>query len=212
MAVDYRAKFIKKAKTFRKAHGLSEGGIDFLLSKKGLRYTGLESNPKKVLSLGLAEEFPKIFGLDYCTFKDVATKPPKYEELPKSTRDYIDLGPVRKAGKVGSKGSKSMASYVIRQIKDLPVGHQFLNFEILSKLPSPLNQETTIDWSNGLLKGLTKSNNKFKEYKDEAGDAKRGMVYTMEKAVTPELLKKALKNIGEERLENGKNTDDEPAD
>lgn len=199
MPIDERTKFITKAKTFRKAHGLTESDIDFLFSQKGLRYTGLESNPKKVLSLDIAEEFPKIFGLDYCTFKDDQTQPPKHNELPKPTRDLIDFGGVRTTGKVGAKGSKSVASYVIYQIKDFSVGDQFLNFEILSKLPFPQNQETTIDWSNGLLKGLTESNNKFRDYKDESGNTKRGMIYTLVKPVTPELLEKALKNIGEER-------------
>ncbi|UGU15378.1 hypothetical protein LS482_17050 [Sinomicrobium kalidii] len=91
-----------------------------------------------------------------------------------------------------------MASYVIRAIKDYPVGRNFLNIEILKTLPPPLNKQTSIAWTTGLLKGLVKSTKKYQNYIDEDGKTKRGMIYTIVKEVSPELLKKALKNIEKE--------------
>lgn len=201
MTRDYRSEFIKKAKSFRKKHNLREKDIDLLFAKKGLKYTGLESNPKKVLSIEMAELYPLLFGMDYCTFKNNTTTPPDFSKLPEETKAYIELRTLDEK-RVGAKGSKNIASHVILVIKDYPVGFQFLNFQILKELPGSISNETTIDWSNGLLKGLVINTKKYKKYKDEQGDEKRGMIYTIAKPVTAELLEKATNNIEKERLED----------
>src|SRR5690606_36821726 len=104
-------------------------------------------------------------------------------------------------------GTKDMESYVVRAIKDYPLGYQFMNVEVLTKLPYPLNDEATITWNYGLLKGLVKSTNKYKSYKGKDGKTKRAMIYTTVKTVTPELLEITINNIEKERQEDEKNAD-----
>lgn len=186
--------YIEKSKAFRLHFGLSEEDVDFLLKDKGLTYSRLEAR-KRTLTLELAEAYPLIYGIDYCDFKRHETIFPEFFELPQTTQDCINNRPEHA---VGLKGSKNMASYVIRAIKDYPVGRNFMNVEILKILPPPLNKQTSITWTTGLLKGLVKSTKKYQSYKDETGETKRGKIYTIVKEVSPELLKKALKNIEKE--------------
>lgn len=204
-------KFIAKSEEFRLHFKLSEDDIDALLVEKKLKYKGLESG-KRTLTLELAEAYPLIYGIEYCDFKKDETVFPEFSELPQATQNHINNRPEGMGNKVGLKGSKNMASYVIRAIKDYAVGREFLNVDVLKALPSPLNQAVTITWSNGLLKGLVKSTKKYKSYKDEDGETKRGMIYTMAKPVTTGLLEKAMNNIKKERLEDTKNVDDNPID
>ncbi|SEN63013.1 hypothetical protein SAMN05216436_11931 [bacterium A37T11] len=186
--------FISKAKTFRLHFKLSESDIDYLLVEKEIKYRGLELG-SRTLTLELAEAYPLIYGIEYCDFKKEETGIPDFDDLPQVTKDYILNHPKDSGNKAGTKGTKNMSSYVIRAIKNYSVGHEFLNVDILNLLPPPLNQATSITWKNGLLKGLVKSTNRFKEYKDDREETKRGMIYTLVKPVTPELLEKALKNI-----------------
>jgi len=191
-------KFVAKSKDFRLHFKLTEDDVDTLLAGRKLKYKGLESGTRTV-TLELAEAYPLIYGMEYCDFKKDDTTFPAFSELPQSTQDYIKNRPEGTGDTVGLKGSKNMASHVIHAIKDYPVGHEFLNFEILKKLPPPLNKETTITWTTGLLKGLAKNTRKYREYVDQEGATKRGMVYTIVKSVTPELLEKAMNNIEKEK-------------
>ena len=204
-------KFIAKSEEFRLHFKLSEDDIDTLLAEKKLKYKGLGSG-KRTLTLELAEAYPLIYGIDYCNFKKDETVFPEFSELPQATQNYINNKPEGMGNKVGLKGSKNMASYVIRAIKDYAVGREFLNIDVLKELPSPLNQAVTITWNNGLLKGLVKSTKKYKNYKDRDGETKRGMIYTIVKPVTSELLEKAINNIEKERLEDTTNADDNLTD
>jgi len=191
-------RYIEKAKAFRLHFGLSEDDVDFLLKSKGLAYSRLEVG-KRTLTLELAEAYPLIYGIEYCDFKKDNTSFPEFSELPQATKDYINNRPEGSGNTVGLKGTKNMASYVIRAIKDFPVGREFLNVEVLKELPAPLDKETSITWNNGLLKGLVKAARKYESYVDEKGETKRGMVYTLVKPITPELLERALKNIEKEK-------------
>src|SRR5690606_22916325 len=204
-------KFIAKSEEFRLHFKLSEDDIDTLLAEKKLKYKGLGSG-KRTLTLELAEAYPLIYGIDYCNFKKDETVFPEFSELPQATQNYINNKPEGMGNKVGLKGSKNMASYVIRAIKDYAVGREFLNIDVLKELPSLLNQAVTITWNNGLQKGLDKSTKKYKNYKDRDGETKRGMIYTIVKPVTSELLEKAINNIEKERLEDTTNADDNLTD
>ncbi|SEL41441.1 hypothetical protein SAMN05421740_105107 [Parapedobacter koreensis] len=203
-------KFIAKSKDFRLHFKLTEDDVDTLLAGKKLKYKGLELGTRTV-TLELAEAYPLIYGIEYCDFKKDETTFPEFSELPQSTQDYINDRPEGAGDTVGLKGSKNMASYVVRAIKDYPVGYEFLNVEVLKELPSPLNQASSISWKNGLLKGLVKSMNKYKTYEDENGEPKRGIIYKVLNPVTAELLEKAMKNIEKERLEE-KKTGGDPVD
>lgn len=190
--------FIAKGKKFRLYFKLTEDDVDSLLAAKSLKYKGLELGTK-TLTLALAEAYPLIYGIEYCDFKKGATTFPDFSELPQATQDYINNRPAGAGNKVGLKGSKHMASYVIREIKDYPIGSKILNHEIIKKLPSPLNEAASITWTTGLLKGLVKSTRQYETYENANGETFRGMIYTLVKPVTPELLEKASKNIKEER-------------
>lgn len=196
-------RFVAKSEKFRLHFKLTEDDVNTLLASKGLKYKGLELGTR-TLTLELAEAYPLIYGIEYCDFKKDETVFPEFSELPQTTQDYINNRPDGVGNKVGLKGSKNMASYVIRAIKDYPVGREFLNIEVIKELPSPLNQAATITWNNGLLKGLVKGLKKYKSYEDEEGDTKRGKVYIMVNAVTAETLEKALKNIEKEQLSDEK--------
>lgn len=196
-------RFIAKSKKFRLHFKLTEDDVDALLANKNLKYKGLEIGTK-TLTLELAEAYPLIYGIEYCDFKKEETTFPDFKDFPQATQDYINNRPEGAGTNVGLKGTKNMASYVIRAIKDYPLGYQFMNVEVLTKLPYPLNDEATITWNYGLLKGLVKSTNKYKSYKGKDGKTKRAMIYTTVKTVTPELLEKAINNIEKERLEDEK--------
>lgn len=187
-------KYIKKAKAFRLGLKLSEGDIDNLLKEKKLLYTKLESG-KRTLTLELAEAFTLIFGMNYCEFRKEETCLPNFLSLPKSTQDYINNKSNIDKNTVGVKGTKNKASYIVIAIKDFMIGDSFTNSDILSKLPDPLNQEFSIDWNKGLLKGLVKNTKRSKTYKNQNGEFKREAIYEIIKEVDVELIKKADKNL-----------------
>lgn len=195
--MDIEEKFIAKSRKFRVHFKLTEDDIDSLLASKSLKYKGLELGTK-TLTLELAEAYPLIYGIDYCDFKKIETTFPKLSELPPTTQNYINNRPEGAGNTVGLKGSKNMASHVIIAIKDYPVGHDFLNFEVLKTLPPPLNEQTTITWTTGLLMNLVKSTKKSETYIDATGKTRRGMIYTIVKKVSPKLLKKAQEKIEKE--------------
>jgi hypothetical protein len=202
-------KFRKKAKEFRLHFNLSEEDIDQLLKEKGLVYSKVES-VKRTITLELAESYPLVvYGIEYCVFKKDETTFPEYEKLPESTKILLE-SKENSGNKVGSKGTKNKASYVVIVIKDFKIGHQFTKSEIISFLPSPLNLETAIDWNKGLLKGLVKNTNTSKHWVDENGKKHREAIYEMIREVDSGLLEKAKKTIDpkalkefEERLNRG---------
>lgn len=190
--------YVDKARDFRIKHGLSEEDIDSLLQHLCIGYSRLESG-KRTLTLELAEAYPLIYGLEYCDFKKETTLVPEFGDLPQSTQDFIN-NKSGSGGKVGAKGTKNKASHVIMLIKDFAVGHKFCNIDIIPQLPSPLNQESTIDWNKGLLKGLVKNTSKSKIYEDENGEKKRQTIYEIIKAVDALTIKKAQETIEKELL------------
>jgi len=187
-------KFRKKAKEFRLHFNLSEEDIDQLIKEKGLVYSKVESG-KRTITLELAESYPLVvYGIDYCVFKKDETTFPEYEKLPESTKILLE-SKENSSNKVGSKGTKNKASYVVIVIKDFKVGHQFIKSEIISVLPSPLNLEKSIDWNKGLLKGLVKNTNTSKHWVDEKGKKRRETSYEIIREVDSGLLEKAKKSI-----------------
>lgn len=193
--------FIKKSKDFRIHFKLTEADVDALLVNKGVSYTGLELG-SKTLTLDLAEAYPLIYGLEYCEFKKEDTSYPNFDALPQTTQDYINSRPDGSGKNAGLKGTKNRANYIICVMKDFPVGHTFLNREIVEKLPDFLSGDTSITWNNGLLKGLVKATTKFHTHVDVQGKKIRLMIYEIVKAVDKELLDKATKNVDEEWLRN----------
>ncbi|MDQ1151187.1 hypothetical protein QE382_003171 [Sphingobacterium zeae] len=192
-------KFREKAKIFRLHFNLSEEDIDQLLKGKDLVYSKVESG-KRTITLELAESYPfVIFGIDYCVFKRDETTFPEYEKLPLATRELLE-SKSNAGNKVGSKGTKNKASYVVIVIKDFKEGHKFIKSEIISVLPSPLNLEKSIDWNKGLLKGLVKNTNTSKNWVDENGKKHREAIYEMIKEVDVKLLEKAKKSFDQEAL------------
>lgn len=193
--------FINKSKDFRIHFSLTEADVDALLIDKGVSYTGLELG-SKTLTLDLAEAYPLIYGLEYCEFKKEDTSYPNFDALPQTTQDYINRRPDGSGKNAGLKGTKNRANYIICVMKDFPVGHTFLNREIVEKLPNSLSDDTSITWNNGILKGLVKATRKFHSYIDDKGKKIRLMIYEVVKAVDKELLGKATKHVDEEWLKN----------
>ncbi|WP_418360508.1 hypothetical protein [Sphingobacterium detergens] len=194
-----REKFDDKCKRFRMHFNLSEDDIDLLLKGKGIKYKGLESGTR-IITLDIAETLPLVvYGIEYCVFKKEETIFPKYEKLPEATKALLE-SKSNAGNKVGSKGTKNKASYVVIVIKDFKVGHQFIKSEIISVLPSPLNLEKAIDWNKGLLAGLVKNTNASKYWVDKEGKKRREAIYEMIKSVKSGLLEKAKKSIEPEAL------------
>ena len=192
-------KFRKKAKEFRLHFNLSEDDIDQLLKEKGLVYSKVESE-KRTITLELAESYPLVvYDIEYCVFKKDETTFPEYEKLPEATKRLLE-SKSNTGNKVGSKGTKNKASYVVIVIKDFKTGHQFTMSEIISVLPSPLNHEKAIDWNKGLLKGLVKNTNTSKHWIDENGKKRREAIYEVIMRVDAELLQKAKKSIDPKAL------------
>ena len=172
-----------------------------MLIDKGVSYTGLELG-SKTLTLDLAEAYPLIYGLEYCEFKKEDTSYPNFDALPQTTQDYINRRPDGSGKNAGLKGTKNRANYIICVMKDFPVGHTFLNREIVEKLPDSLSDDTSITWNNGILKGLVKATRTYHTHVDDEGKKTRLMIYEVVKAVNKELLDKATKNVDEEWLKN----------
>ncbi|KKX51798.1 hypothetical protein [Sphingobacterium sp. IITKGP-BTPF85] len=196
--MNYEQRFTAKSKKFRLHFRLTEEEIDLLLENKNLKYKGLEIG-SRTLTLDLAEAYPLIFGLDYCEFKNDNITFPSWDNLPQSTKDFIEGRPDTARNKIGLSGTKHKASYIVIAIRDFAIGHTFSNSDIILNLPSPLDKESSIDWNKGLLKGLVKNTTTSRTYKDENGDNKRETIYKVIKAVDDDLLKKANKNIGEDK-------------
>lgn len=189
-----KEKFDDKCKKFRMHFNLSEDDIDLLLKGKGIKYKGIESG-NRIVTLEIAETLPLVvYGIEYCVFKKDETTFPEYEKLPEATKTLLE-SKANAGNKVGSKGTKNKASYVIIVIKDFKIGHQFTKSEIISVLPSPLNLEAAIDWNKGLLKGLVKNTNISKHWVDEEGKKRREAIYQMIESVNSGLLEKAKKSI-----------------
>lgn len=191
--------FINKSKDFRIHFNLTEADVNALLVDKGVSYTGLELGTK-TLTLDLAEAYPLIYGLEYCEFKKEDTSYPNFDELPKTTQDYITKRPDGSGKNAGLKGTKNMANYIICIMKDFPIGHTFLNREIVENLPAPLSDDTSITWNNGILKGLVKATKRFHIHIDDKGEKTRLMIYEVVKAVDKELLDKSMKNVDDNWL------------
>lgn len=188
--------YIEKAKAFRLHFKLSEEEIDELLRDKDLGYSRLESG-KRTLTLELAEAYPLIYGIEYCDFKKRNITFPSFEQLPKATQELINKKSAS-GNKVGLKGTKNKASYVVILIKDFPIGHKVTNSSIIPLLPAPANKDQSIDWGKGLLKGLVKNTGKSNYYVDASGEKRREATYEIIKAVDSETLTKAMQNVDED--------------
>lgn len=194
-----KEKFDEKCKRFRMYFNLSEDDIDLLIKGKGIKYKGVESG-NRIITLEIAETLPLVvYGMDYCVFKKDETTFPEYEKLPLATRELLE-SKSNAGNKVGSKGTKNKASYVIIVIKDFKEGHKFINSEIISVLPSPLNLEKSIDWNKGLLAGIVKNTNTSEHWVDENGKKRRETIYEIIREVDSELLEKAKKSFDPEAL------------
>lgn len=191
--------FIKKSKLFRLHFGLSEDEVDSLLSDKNLKYKGLELGTR-TLTLELAEAYPLIvYGIEYCEFKKLETEVPEFDDLPTATQTLLN-NKTRGGNKVGTKGTKNKASYIIYIIKDFPLGHKLTNSKIIPLLPSPINKDNSIDWGKGLLKGHVKNIKQSSYYIAENGEERREATYEVIKVVDSSVVEEAMKNIDEEWL------------
>lgn len=190
--------YIKKAKDFRLHFKLSEEEVDELLKDKSLVYSRLESG-KRTLTLELAEAYPLIYGIEYCDFKKENTTFPTFKELPKPTQELINKKSAT-GNKVGLKGTKNKASYVVILIKDFPVGHKISNSSIIPLLPAPANQDQSIDWGKGILKGLVRNTGESNYYIDANGKKRREATYEIIKAIDSETVTKAIQNVDEDWL------------
>lgn len=194
-----KEKFDDKCKRFRLHFNLSEDDIDMLLKGKNIKYKGIESGTR-IITLKIAESLPLIvYGIEYCVFKKEETTFPEYQKLPEATKNLLEHK-VNAGNKVGSKGTKNKASYVVIVIKDFKIGYQFTKSEIISILPSPLNLEKAIDWNKGLLKGLVKNTNTSKHWVDKNGKKHRETIYEIIQSVNSEVLEKAKRSISPEDL------------
>lgn len=199
--MNYQHWFIAKSKDFRIHFQLTEADVDALLINEGVSYTGLELGTK-TLTLDLAEAYPSIYGLDYCDFKKDNATYPSFESLPQKTKDHINNRAEGTGKNIGLKGTKNKASYVIFVIKQFKIGQTFSNFDIVRELPSPLSDDASILWNNGILKGLVKATKQYQTSVNEQGKPVRSMVYEVVKVVDKELLEKAKKNVDKDWLKN----------
>lgn len=192
-----KEEYVKKAKEFREYFDMSEEDIDTLLKPKKLKYSRLEIG-KRTLTLELAEAYPLIvYGIEYCEFKKRETVIPEFENLPVATQTLLN-NKSRTGNKVGTKGTKNKASYIIYIIKDFPVGRKITNSRIIPLLPSPINKDNSIDWGKGLLKGHVKNIKQSSYYIAENGEERREATYEVIKAVDGSVAEEAIKNIDKE--------------
>lgn len=194
MSIFSKKDFIEKAKQFRIHFDLTEQDIDFLLKKVRLKYSGLEKG-KRTLTLALAEAYPLLYGIGYCDFKKAIVTFPDSNDLPQSTKDFYNSPHKSPTSGLGLRGTKHKNSYIIFAMKSYAVGDQFVNSDILSKLPAPLDQEKAIEWNKGLLKGLVKNTKEYQKHETASGTIASQAIYEVIKAVSPELLATALKNM-----------------
>lgn len=188
-------KFIAKSKKFRVYFQLTEEEIDLLLLSKNLKYKGIESK-EHPLTLELAESYPLIFGLEYCEFKKDKTGYPLWDDLPKSTKNFIKDRPYTAADNLDQDAVNNIASYVIMALRYLAIGDTFTDSDIIRCLPHPLNLGVTIDWRGGMLKGVVKILRIPRISKDENGNDISEVRYRLNKHISEPLLNKAKKKLG----------------
>lgn len=201
--------FLKNIEIAGKHLGLSAIDIDNLLIKHHLKYSSL----KKKVSLEAAYYISRIFNRAIEDFIDENFQPFELNTVSIETQQYIQQKSTNEKTKVISS---FINAYVIIIIKNFPKGTQFVNSDIIPKLPPVLNLETSIDWTSGLLKGLVNNTSTFRKSENDKDPRNRGeAIYELNMEVPEHTIMKAIKKVDAQWLkefeENLKDFDGEEA-
>ncbi|PUV22760.1 hypothetical protein [Sphingobacterium athyrii] len=197
--------FLKNVEIAREHLGLSANDIDNLLNQYHIKYSSL----KKKVSIEAAYYISKIFNRIIEDFINDNFHPFELNTVNIETQQYIQHKTTNEKTKVISG---FINAYVIIIIKNFPKGSQFINSDIISKLPPILNLETSIDWTSGLLKGLVKNTNTFRKSENDKEPRNRGeAIYELKMEVPEHTIMKAIKKVDaqwlkefEEKISDGK--------
>lgn len=201
--------FIKNIKELRVSLKVTEAGMDFLLKKYNLIYTGAEGQSAKGISLDLAKRVSNLFGKDIEYFLNADFVPISVDDLPTDTKKFLtDELPYILNVEQGEEGKLSIAAYVVIYLKYYNNNKtKFVNSEILPFLPDPLNKLTSIDWSSGLLKGLVTNTKTYKKNPLITDPRNRGEAYYQLNGPIPtDTVDKALKKVNLALLETAINS------
>jgi len=186
--------FLKNVEIARNHLGLSAIDIDNLLKQHNLKYSSL----KKKVSIEAAYYISKIFNRVIEDFINDNFHPFELNTVSIETQLYIQQNSTNKKTKVISN---FINAYVIIIIKKFPKGTQFVNSDIIPKLPPVLNLETSIDWTSGLLKGLVNNTNTFRKSENDKDPRNRGeAIYELNMEVPEHTIMKAIKKVDAEWL------------
>ena len=191
--------FLKNVEIAREHLGLSANDIDNLLNQYRIKYSSL----KKKVSIEAAYYISKIFNRAIEDFINDNFHPFELNTVNIETQQYIQHNLTNEKTKVISS---FINAYVIIIIKNFPKGTQFINSDIIPKLPPVLNLETSIDWTSGLLKGLVKNTNTFRKSGNDKDQRNRGeAVYELIMDVPEHIVIKASKKVDAQWLKEFEN-------
>lgn len=186
--------FLLNVSIARKHINLDESDLDNLLKEYNSKYTGLEKKLKKTISLEQAYHIAKVFNRtiedfitdDFTPFDLITTHIKTQEYIQQNVKTIKDQNII----------TKFINAYVIIVIKDFEKGAQFTNSDIIPKLPPIHNQESSIDWTAGLLKGLVTNTNSFRKSSHDNDPKNRGeAIYQLNDQVPKDVIDKALKKV-----------------
>ncbi|MEN5231866.1 hypothetical protein [Sphingobacterium faecium] len=186
--------FLLNVSIARKHINLDESDLDNLLKEYNFKYTGLEKKLKKTISLEQAYHIAKVFNRtiedfitdDFRPFDLITTNIKTQEYIQENVKTIKDQNII----------TKFINAYVIIIIKDFEKGAQFTNSDIIPNLPPIHNQESSIDWTAGLLKGLVTNTNKFRKSSDDNDPRNRGeVIYLLKDQIPKDVINKALKKV-----------------
>lgn len=195
--------FISNIKKTRISLGIIQYIIDLLLEEYNLVYTGMESNPKAIISLDLAKRVSELFGKEIEYFLNENCELIPKNKLPGRTQDFL----IKNQTRINEDAAKNkLAASVILYLEHYNQKELFANSDILPFLPTPLNQLKSIDWSAGLLKGLVSNTKTYKKNPTITDKRYNGEVYYKLKGPIPkETVNKALKKMDLALLETAVN-------
>lgn len=186
--------FLLNVSIARKHINLDESDLDNLLKEYNFKYTGLEKKLKKTISLEQAYHIAKVFNRtiedfitnDFRPFDLITTNIKTQEYIQENVKTIKDQNII----------TKFINAYVIIIIKDFEKGAQFTNSDIIPNLPPIHNQESSIDWTAGLLKGLVTNTNKFRKSSEDSDPRNRGeVIYLLKDQIPKDVINKALKKV-----------------
>lgn len=200
--------FITNIKELRVSLKITEAGMDYLLKKYNLIYTGNEKQSKGSISLDLAKRVSDLFGKDIEYFLNKDSVLISEDNLPTETQFFLtNTLPYMLNAEQDKDEKLSIYAYTIVYLKYYNNNKtKFVNSEILPFLPAPLNKSTSIDWSGGLLKGLATNTKTYKKNPLIPDPRNRGEAYYQLNGPIPtETVDKALKKVNIALLEKAIN-------